>query len=75
MARQSFASALLLLAGQKSGLREVFDGQYEESVQSSMSTLRFWEKEAPDLKACRLILEDIVQQLHMSMHGEHSVSQ
>ena len=74
MARQSFASALLLLAARKSGLLESPEEQHEESVQSSLSTLRFWEIEAPDLKASRLILEDIIEQLHMSMHGEYPVS-
>lgn len=38
--------------------------QFEQSVQSSIATLRFWEREAPDLKAARQMLEDIHQQLH-----------
>jgi hypothetical protein len=71
MVRQSFASALLLLAARKSGL---LHEQYEESVRSSLFTLRFWEDEAPDLKVSRLILEDIAKQLHMSVHAEHSAS-
>ncbi|KAF2109813.1 hypothetical protein BDV96DRAFT_225381 [Lophiotrema nucula] len=70
MARQSFASALLLLAARKVGLSEVSMEQCEESVQVSMSTLRFWEDEAPDLKASRLILGDIVQQMHGSVIPE-----
>lgn len=73
MARQSFTSALLLLAARRSGLHEIPEEQYEKSVQSSLSTLRFWENEAPDLKASRLVLEDIVQQLHMSIRADYSV--
>jgi hypothetical protein len=74
MARQSFTSALLLLVARRSGLYEIPEEQYEESVQSSLSTLRFWEDEAPDLRASRLVLEDIVQQLDISMRAEHPVS-
>lgn len=62
MARQSFTSALLLLAARRSGLREMTDEQCDESVQHTLSTLRFWEGEAPDLKASRLILEDVSSQ-------------
>lgn len=65
MIRQSFASALLLVAARKAGLSEVSEEQCEEAVQMSLSTLRYWEKEAPDLRASRLILEDIVQALDM----------
>ena len=63
MARQSFTSTLLLLAAQKSGVGETAAEQCEESTQCTLSTLRFWEGEAPDLKASRLILEDISRQL------------
>ena len=70
MVRQTFASALLLLAARKAGLHDVLEEQHEESVRASLSTLRFWESEAPDLKASRLILEDIVQQLDMSFRTE-----
>ncbi|CAG5137581.1 uncharacterized protein ALTATR162_LOCUS158 [Alternaria atra] len=51
MARQSFSSALLLLAARRSGLHEISKEQHEESVQFSLATLCFWEEEAPDLKA------------------------
>lgn len=67
MARQSFTSALLLLAARISGLRETADGPCEESVQYTLSTLRFWEGEAPDLKASRLILEDVSGQSPISL--------
>lgn len=63
MARQSFACALLLLAARKTGLHELSQEQYDSSVRASLSTLRYWEDEAPDLKASRLILEDILQQI------------
>lgn len=62
MVRQSFASALLLLAARRSGLQEISTEDFEEGVQSSLSTLRYWENEAPDLKAARLILESIFKQ-------------
>lgn len=62
MARQSFTASLLLLAGQRFGLREGQEKSCQESVQHTLSTLRFWEAEAPDLKASRLILEDVAQQ-------------
>jgi hypothetical protein len=58
MVRQSFTAALLLLAAQRS--RVIADEEScERSVQHTLSTLRFWEAEAPDLKASRLILEDL----------------
>ncbi|OAL54655.1 hypothetical protein IQ07DRAFT_531020 [Pyrenochaeta sp. DS3sAY3a] len=63
MARQSFACALLLLAARKTGLHEQSQERYDSSVRASLSTLRYWEDEAPDLKASRLILEDIIQQM------------
>lgn len=62
MVRQSFTAALLLLAAQRSGLI-ADDESCERSVQLTLSTLRFWEAEAPDLKASRLILEDVSSQL------------
>lgn len=65
MARQSFTSALLLLAAQRSGLREADEESCERSIQHTISTLRFWEFEAPDLQASRLILEDVSSQLRM----------
>lgn len=58
MVRQSFTAALLLLAAQRSGII-MDEGTCERSVQHTLSTLRFWEAEAPDLKASRLILEDL----------------
>ncbi|KAF1931342.1 uncharacterized protein M421DRAFT_56388 [Didymella exigua CBS 183.55] len=64
MVRQSFTAALLLLAAQKSGL-VANDETCERSVQHTLSTLRFWEAEAPDLKASRLILEDVSSQLRV----------
>lgn len=63
MARQSFTSALLLLAAQKSGVGGTAAEQCEKSTQCTLSTLQFWEDEAPDLKASRLILEDVSRQL------------
>ena len=68
MSRQSFASALLLLAGTKAGISAIPKEQCENSVQSSIATLRFWEQEAPDLKASRQILEDMYQRLHLRAH-------
>ena len=59
MVRQSFTSSLLLLAAQRSDLLENVKEECEQSVQRTLSTLRFWEGEAPDLKASRLILEDV----------------
>lgn len=61
MARQSFTSALLLLAARRSGLEAIADEQCEQSVQYTLSTLRFWEREAPDLKASRLVLENVLR--------------
>jgi len=66
MARQSFTSALLLLAAQRSGLREADEASCERNIQHTLATLRFWEAEAPDLKASRLILEDVSSQLRMT---------
>ncbi|KPM42150.1 hypothetical protein AK830_g4438 [Neonectria ditissima] len=63
MARQSFASALLLVAAQKAGLNEQMGEQCVSSVNISALTLGYWEAEAPDLKASRLILEDMIDQL------------
>lgn len=63
MARQSFAAALLLMAARKSEVFNLPEEQYEESIQSSISTLRYWECEAPDLKASRLILEDLARHI------------
>lgn len=70
MVRQSFTAALLLLAAQRSGLQETDEASCHRSIQHTLSTLRFWEAEAPDLKASRLILEDVSSQLrraHMSV--------
>ena len=64
MSRQSFACALLLLAAQRAGILAISPERYEQSVQSSIATLRFWEREAPDLKAARQMLEDIRQLSH-----------
>lgn len=69
MVRQSFTSALLLVAARKAGLSEVSESQCEEAVQSSLSTLRYWEKEAPDLRASRLILEDVVRSSNIPILG------
>lgn len=66
MARQSFTSALLLLAAQRSGVPEADEESCERSIQHTLATLRFWEAEAPDLKASRLILEDVSSQLRMA---------
>jgi hypothetical protein len=63
MVRQSFASALLLLAACKAGLSEVAIEQCEFSVKATLSTIQFWENEAPDLKASRLILQKIIDDL------------
>ncbi|KAJ4245081.1 Zcf27p [Fusarium torreyae] len=65
MLRQSFTSALLLLIAQKAGLLESLRTECELSVKLSISTLRYWEAEAPDLKASRQILEDIIEQLYV----------
>ena len=65
MSRQSFACALLLLAGRRAGIEVISDDQCDESIQASIATLKFWEDEAPDLKASRQILEDIYGQLQM----------
>jgi hypothetical protein len=63
MVRQSFSSALLLLAAQKAGLAEVQEIPLKETLQLTLRTLRYWEKEAPDLGVSRLILESIMQEL------------
>lgn len=63
MVRQSFSSALLLLAAQKAGLAEIQEVPLKETLQLTLGTLRYWEKEAPDLGASRLILESIMQEL------------
>lgn len=65
MARQSFASALLLLIAQKAGLLDSLKKECEQIVKLSISTLRYWEAEAPDLKASRQVLEDIIEQLYI----------
>jgi hypothetical protein len=59
MVRQSFTSALLLSAGRLSGLGVVEEESCKQSIRHTLSTLRFWEAEAPDLKASRLILQDV----------------
>lgn len=63
MARQSFTSALLLSAGRLSGLGVVDEESFKQSIRHTLSTLRFWEAEAPDLKASRLILQDVSNQV------------
>ncbi|TIA40523.1 hypothetical protein D6C78_02517 [Aureobasidium pullulans] len=62
MVRQSFNAALLLVAAQRSGRSGLTHEQYEEAVNLSMSTIRYWEAEAADLKASRVILESVVSQ-------------
>ncbi|THX77328.1 hypothetical protein D6D04_06385 [Aureobasidium pullulans] len=62
MVRQSFNAALLLVAAQRSGRSGLTHEQYEEAVDLSMSTIRYWEAEAADLKASRVILESVVSQ-------------
>jgi hypothetical protein len=59
MVRQSFASALLLMAARKAGVEQASLNACTEAVQLSLSTLRYWEQEAPDLRASRVILEAI----------------
>jgi len=61
MVRQSFASALLLMAARKAGVEQASFEACKEAVQLSLSTLRYWEQEAPDLRASRLILEAIAK--------------
>ncbi|KAI5246329.1 hypothetical protein E4T42_06391 [Aureobasidium subglaciale] len=60
MVRQSFNSALLLIAAHKAGLSGLPQKQFEETVRLSVSTIRYWEREAADLKASRLILQDVM---------------
>ncbi|KAI5270037.1 hypothetical protein E4T47_06569 [Aureobasidium subglaciale] len=60
MVRQSFNSALLLIAAHKAGLSGLPQEQFEETVRLSVSTIRYWEREAADLKASRLILQDVM---------------
>lgn len=67
MVRQSFTAALLLLAAQRSELMTDED-TCERSIQHTLSTLRFWEAEAPDLKASRLILEDLGRNLRTQVN-------
>lgn len=67
MSRQSFTSALLLLAARKAGVSVIPIEQFEKSVSCSLATLRFWEQEAPDLKTSRQILEDVCQQLQLHL--------
>lgn len=61
MVRQSFTCALLLLAAQKAGVIDPGSEQCRESVRHTLSTLKYWEGEAPDLKASRIILEDLIR--------------
>lgn len=59
MVRQSFTAALLLLAAREAGVLDLASEQCDLGVQQTVSTLRYWEDEAPDLKASRMILEDL----------------
>lgn len=68
MSRQSFASALFLLAARKAGIISIPFEQFQESILSSIATLQYWEREAPDLKASRQILENIYHQVHSQVH-------
>ena len=69
MARQSFTSALLLSAGRLSGLGVVDEESCKQSIRHTLSTLRFWEAEAPDLKASRLILQDVSKRVDVYSAG------
>ena len=60
MVRQSFASALLLVAAYKSGVEAATKDVCQRATQVTLATLRYWEQEAPDLRASRIILEGIV---------------
>jgi hypothetical protein len=61
MVRQSFAAGLLLVAARRSGLTvgEISDMDFMDTMRTCIATLRYWEHEAPDLRASRLILEDM----------------
>ena len=59
MVRQSFASALLLVAAHKSGVEVATLDICRYATQVTLATLQYWEQEAPDLRASRFILEGI----------------
>ena len=69
MARQSFTSALLLSASRLSGLGVLDEESCKQSIRHTLSTLRFWETEAPDLKASRLILQDVSKRVDVYSAG------
>lgn len=57
-----FAKALLLLAAVKSG-KIVVPSEWRASVLVAMTSLKYWESEAPDLHEARLTLETILRDL------------
>jgi hypothetical protein len=59
MVRQSFAAGLLLIAGRRAGFEIISENAFRQALCICHATLRFWEREAPDLRASRLILKDI----------------
>jgi hypothetical protein len=61
MVRQSFAAGLLLVAAHRAGLlpSEISPADCADALNTCLATLRYWEREAPDLRASRLILEDM----------------
>ncbi|KIW35701.1 uncharacterized protein PV07_02385 [Cladophialophora immunda] len=65
MVRQSFAAGLLLVAAHRSGLTdgEISDAAFSDTMRTCIGTLRYWEREAPDLRASRLILEEMTADL------------
>ena len=65
MVRQSFAAGLLLVAAHRAGLTSgrVSDVDFKETLHTCLATLQYWEREAPDLGASRLIFEDMTAHL------------
>ncbi len=61
MVRQSFAAGLLLVAAQRAGLTsgQISNVDLREALQTCLMTLQYWEREAPDLGASRMIFEDL----------------
>jgi hypothetical protein len=72
MVRQSFASVLLLLAARKRGIEQASTNMCIEAVKICSATLAYWEKEAPDLKASRTILDGIARDEGIVLLGENA---
>ncbi|KAF2009396.1 hypothetical protein BU24DRAFT_444855 [Aaosphaeria arxii CBS 175.79] len=75
MVRQSFSASLLLLVAYKARLVEsLTDEQFQDALGSAIATLQFWEKEAPDLQASRVILQEVVYDAGLSTSVDNSAA-